>query len=115
MPHKPKRPCVFPGCPELSDGAYCEKHRRQVNREYNRYARNEDTNTFYHSTAWRRLSRLQLKREPLCAECLKGGRVTPAYIADHIQEIRHGGARLDMNNLQSLCKACHNRKHLKKD
>ena len=111
MPRKPKQPCAYPNCAELTDGRYCEQHRRQVNNEYNRYTRDEDDKNFYNSTAWRRLSRIQLRREPLCAECLRAGRITPAEIADHIQPIRDGGARLDSENIQSLCRACHNRKH----
>ncbi|MCR1954151.1 HNH endonuclease, partial [Clostridioides mangenotii] len=23
MPKKPKRPCSYPGCPELTDGRFC--------------------------------------------------------------------------------------------
>ncbi len=111
MPYKAKKPCAYPNCPELTDGRYCEKHKPQAEREYNRYGRDGDSKSFYNSKAWRRIANAQLKREPLCAECLKEGRVTPAEIADHIQPIREGGARLDMENLQSLCRACHNRKH----
>ena len=111
MPYKPKKPCNYPGCPELTDGAYCDRHRRQVSREYNTYSRDEDSKAFYASTEWRRLSKIQLRREPLCAACYAAGRITPAYIADHIIPIRDGGARLDISNLQSLCRACHNKKH----
>jgi len=111
MPRKPKQPCAYQNCEELTDGSYCERHRRQVNKEYNRYTRDEDNKSFYNSQAWRRLSRLQLQREPLCAECMKTGRITPAEITDHIQPIRDGGTRLDLENLQSLCRACHNKKH----
>jgi 5-methylcytosine-specific restriction endonuclease McrA len=39
--------------------------------------------------------------------CLKEGRYTTATIVDHIVPIRQGGARLDINNLQSLCHSCH--------
>ncbi|MDR0696542.1 MAG: HNH endonuclease [Christensenellaceae bacterium] len=35
----------------------------------------------------------------------------PAEITDHIQTIREGGTRLDMDSLQNICRACHNRKH----
>ena len=111
MPYKPKRPCSYPNCPELTDGRYCERHTPKVNSDYNRYTRDADSKSFYNSKAWRRLSREQLQREPLCAECYKAGRITPAEIADHIQPIKRGGARLDIANLQSLCKGCHNRKH----
>ena len=111
MPYKPKKPCCYPGCPELTNERFCDKHRPQASREYNRYIRDEDSKKFYNSTAWRKLSALQLKREPLCAECLKAGRIQHAEIADHIKPIREGGARLDINNIQSLCRGCHNRKH----
>ena len=115
MPYKPKQPCNYPGCAELSDGRYCEVHRRQVNAEYNRYTRDEDSKRFYASAAWRRLSRMQLMREPLCVVCYGAGRITPAEIADHIMPIRDGGARLDLSNLQSLCRGCHNKKHNKEN
>ena len=111
MPYKPKRPCNYPGCPELTHEGYCKKHKPQAVREYNRYARSEDSKKFYNSTAWRRLAKAQLKREPLCSECMRNGRVCPAEIADHIKPIADGGARLDFDNLQSLCRACHNKKH----
>ena len=111
MPKKPKQPCGYPGCPELSDGRYCEKHRQRVNADYNRYGRDEDSKRFYSSAAWRRLSRMQLMRSPLCVVCMQAGRVTPAEIADHIVPIRNGGARLELANLQSVCRSCHNKKH----
>ena len=111
MPMRAKRPCVYPGCPELSDGRYCNKHQRQANSDYNRYSRDDDSKLFYKSQAWRRLSALQLKREPLCAECLNAGRATPAAIAHHAVSIRDGGERLDIADLRSLCRGCHNRKH----
>ncbi len=39
MPRKPKRPCSFPGCPELTDGRYCDMHQRQEDAYYNKYER----------------------------------------------------------------------------
>ena len=33
MPRKPKRPCRYPGCPNLSDGVYCKAHRALFVRE----------------------------------------------------------------------------------
>jgi len=44
----------------------------------------------------------------LCAECLRQGRTTAATCVDHIRR-HHGDAQLllDLNNLQSLCSACH--------
>lgn len=61
----------------------------------------------YDST-WRKLRRIQLIKDPFCAFCRKMGRVTAATVADHIVPIRDDPkARLDPENLQSLCKECH--------
>ena len=68
---------------------------------------------FYQSTAWRKLRALKLEQEPMCEECLKAGRLTPAQMVDHIVPINKGGASLDIENLQSLCNACHARKSAK--
>ena len=61
----------------------------------------------YGKRAWRRKSAAQLKREPLCRDCLSRGLVTPAKHADHI-EPHQGDAELFWNgDLQSLCVECH--------
>ena len=39
--------------------------------------------------------------------------LTPAQMVDHIVPINKGGAPLDLNNLQSLCNACHAAKSAK--
>ena len=65
---------------------------------------------FYRSTAWRKLRAEQLRRQPLCECCLAQGRHTPARVVDHIRPVNLGGAPLDLENLQSLCAVCHNRK-----
>jgi hypothetical protein len=56
MPYKPKHPCGYPNCPELTDEAYCERHKPKVNRDYNRYGRDEDSKSFYNSAAERRIN-----------------------------------------------------------
>lgn len=53
----------------------------------------------------------QLNKEPLCRECAKTDRDTPATEVDHI--IPHRGnwqLFCDVKNLQSLCRSCHNAK-----
>ncbi len=45
-------------------------------------------------------------RNPLCAECLKQGRVTEATQRDHIIPLFDGGAD-DESNEQGLCDVCH--------
>lgn len=63
---------------------------------------------FYESSAWRKLRAKFIAANPLCAECLKRGVVTPARVVDHILPINMGGAALSEDNLQALCDRCHN-------
>lgn len=65
---------------------------------------------FYCSDVWKKLRLKQLAKQPLCEECLRHGKITPAKIVDHIKPINFGGEKLDINNLQSLCVSCHSRK-----
>ena len=62
----------------------------------------------YNMKAWHRLRTAQLRDEPLCRLCSARGDVTAASIADH--KIPHKGDEalfFDRENLQSLCKTCH--------
>ena len=114
MPHAPRRNCRQQGCRNLAEkgSCYCREHQLEQNRNYNRYERDPETQAFYTSKEWRSVRRYQLEHFPLCAECLKEGRYTPATLVDHIKPIREGGARLDMANLQSLCWSCHSQKSI---
>lgn len=58
MPYKPKKPCAYPGCAELTHERYCEKHKPIVNKQYNQFERDKQSQAFYESVAWRRLKRL---------------------------------------------------------
>ena len=52
-----------------------------------------------------------LRGHPLCAECMKQGKLTPATVVDHI--IPHRGDKKlfwDESNWQPLCESCHNHK-----
>ena len=62
----------------------------------------------YKTAAWQRLRESQLAQEPLCRYCSEMGRTTAATVCDHI-EPHKGDEQLffDADNLQSLCKTCH--------
>lgn len=62
----------------------------------------------YNGAAWKRLRALQLGREPLCRMCRELGQYVEATVVDHV--IAHRGNEqlfFDGDNLQSLCKPCH--------
>jgi len=59
---------------------------------------------------WERVRRMHLASEPLCRMCQQAGRISAAVLVDHITPINDGGARLDDDNLQSLCRRCHDQK-----
>ena len=107
MPKNPKRPCRYPGCPNLCEsGTYCQEH----SAESPDRLRGNATKRGY-DAKWRRARRQFLQRHPLCANCLSKGILTPATVVDHIVPHR-GDQRLfwDEQNWQPLCKACHDRK-----
>ena len=62
MPSKPKKPCAYPGCPNLTDGRYCPEHQHKVNSNYEKYGRNKTTKKRY-GRAWKRI------RDKYAAEC----------------------------------------------
>ncbi len=107
MPRMPKRPCSYPGCPELTDGRFCEKHRKLDAQQYNRYERDPEINKRY-DRRWAAVRAAYVKEHPLCEECLKEGRVTLVEQVHHIKPLAQGGTH-DWENLMSLCKACHAR------
>jgi 5-methylcytosine-specific restriction protein A len=102
VPARPARPCKYPGCGELARGrdARCPEHAKKQ----------ADTLLFappraLGSTRVRQRKEL-FRKQPLCVECLKVGRVTLATIRDHIVALTDGG--LDVpENTQPLCHDCH--------
>ena len=76
MPKMPRRPCGFPGCPNLTDGRFCEEHAKQENRRYERYQRDPATKRRY-GRAWQRIRDRYAAAHPFCEECYKRGVLTP--------------------------------------
>ena len=111
MPRKPKRPCAYPGCPELTDGLYCEEHKKQENKNYNRYRRNPETEKIYRSRTWRIVRRQYFESHPLCEDCLLEGKIIPAEEVHHIKPLSAGGKPYSFDNLRSLCRSCHLKEH----
>ena len=112
MPRKPKRPCSFPGCPNLTDGRYCEKHQKIIAKRYEKYERSPATKKRY-GKSWKKIRDAYVSSHPLCELCLKNGRYVVAEEVHHKKPLAEGGTH-DWNNLIALCKACHARIHAKR-
>ena len=61
----------------------------------------------YDTRAWRKLRAGMLARNPLCKRCEGRGKIVAAEVVDHIVPVSQGGAAFDEENLQCLCKPCH--------
>jgi 5-methylcytosine-specific restriction enzyme A len=62
----------------------------------------------YNTKQWYRMRWNQLQKQPLCEYHLKLAEIVQATVADH--KVPHRGDEtlfFDENNLQSLCKTCH--------
>lgn len=66
------------------------------------------TKSLYTTSRWHKLKHQQLAAHPLCVFHLQLGKMVKAEVVDHIIPWR-GNEQLfwDSNNLQSLCKLCH--------
>lgn len=73
-----------------------------------RYQGQHEHKHLYNSKVWRDLRRVHLARHPLCAWCLKQGRLVAGNTVHH--KIPHRGDWTlfnDSNNLETLCARCH--------
>ncbi|WP_303978824.1 HNH endonuclease [Streptococcus danieliae] len=77
----------------------------------------ENRKDFYNSRAWRKLRLEALARDNFeCQWCKKEGRlsnnINAALEVDHIMELEYyPELALELDNLRTLCKACHNKRH----
>lgn len=111
MPTKPKRPCQYQGCPNLTDdkSGYCELHRKSERRKYDKYERDPDVKKKY-GHQWEKIRNRYIMQHPLCERCLAEGRSTLATIVHHKLPVRRGGTHAE-DNLMSVCASCHNKIH----
>ena len=99
-----KRRCAIHGLWDKTDLILsCPKCKKINNKIYDRNKRDKESNKFYHSVEWKKVRLIVLNNNPFCIDCGK-----PADTVDHIIAIKKGGSKLDANNLQSMCKSCHN-------
>jgi len=106
--------CNEPGCCAVIDvgsGGKCEKHKKIHHKKYNYDRWDNDEQTFYKTSQWKKVRELKLSMNPICERCLKEGKYTVAKVVHHIVEIKDGGSRTGLFNLESVCYSCHRKYH----
>ena len=75
----------------------CKICSREYNKAYNKEQRDMETyNTVYNSTRWRLVRDLAMQRaKGLCEICYDNGIIEKGVVADHINELKDGGAPFD--------------------
>jgi 5-methylcytosine-specific restriction protein A len=82
----------------------------------------KESKPFYHTAAWRRARAAAMERDRgMCCDCMEsfergvGLRPRRATLVHHIVSIdERPDLGLTLNNLRSLCEACHNKRHPEK-
>ena len=81
---------------------------------------NNVSGKYYNTKQWKNLRNYYIRRNPLCEICLSKGIVRPAEEVHHRHPFLLGGTDeerwqllTDEDNLQSLCKKCHDEVHRK--
>lgn len=108
-----KKFCLKQGCNKLVDTGYCEQHQSEAH-AYDQYRESAAKRGYDHR--WRKTRLQHLKKHPLCVDCMKEGKITPATDVDHI--IAHKGDKQlfwDRNNWASRCHSHHSRKTVRED
>ncbi|KKB12376.1 hypothetical protein VE25_07440 [Devosia geojensis] len=79
-------------------------HKARARRtSYDRKRNLQEWRHWYWTSRWRKRAKAQLAAEPLCAICLKAGRVTAATVADHVEPHRGDPVKFWEGELQSVC------------
>ncbi|MFD2671826.1 HNH endonuclease [Marinicrinis sediminis] len=116
-----KKICNKAACNSLINvgDKYCDKHKdqgqidkRERNRHYDKYQRDQKSKQFYNSKEWKLLrEKIKLKFNGLCLKCLENKKIKVGVIADHIIPIKvDWSLRLVESNIDFLCVECHNAK-----
>ena len=109
MPMRPKKPCSYPRCPNLTNGRFCEEHQREENKRYEKYDRNPAVHRRY-GRAWKRIRDKYVSLHPFCEICYEKGILVETEEVHHKKPLSEGGTH-DRDNLIALCKSCHARIH----
>ena len=101
MPQKNKKPCSKFGCKNLTNEKYCTEHKKEFNRE--RDKKRLPSSQRGYDANWRRLRNWFISHNPVCNHCGSAGEVVDHIIPHKMDMILFN----DVENLQTLCKRCH--------
>ena len=103
MANSAARPCMVFGCPNLvfTPNVYrCPEHQREYLKQWEK-----PRDVKYTSAMWRKRSKIFLAHNATCARCGEA-----SEIAHHVYRKREGGSD-DEDNLEALCRRCHEAEH----
>lgn len=87
-------------------------------RKYTNDEKRKARQKIYNSSKWKQLRIAKLQQQPLCEECERIGRITPAEHVHHSKSFMKANTEIELldlaynySNLMSLCAECHNRLH----
>lgn len=116
----PKKICLGPSCnrlvsmkekccPSCTDKLNIEK--REKNRRYDQYVREDEIVEFYHSREWKRVrAAVLIRHHYLCQHCLKENMIKSAELVHHVIEIKLKWIlRYEIDNCLNICVSCHNK------
>ena len=109
MPRKPLHGCAVYGCPNLTEGRYCEEHAKAENKRYEKYDRDPTTKRRY-GRAWKRIRDKYVSEHPFCELCYEKGVLVNTEEVHHKVPLADGGTH-EKSNLIALCKSCHAKIH----
>lgn len=106
------RPCNTCRVLTTNKSGYCDKHEPaylelKAKRDAMYNIRRGSPSKRGYDASWVKCRNLYLELHPLCENCEKQGRITPAKEVHHIIALADGGARLDFDNLMAVCRPCH--------
>ena len=107
------RPCRTPGCPGMAAfRGYCQQCNDVRSQSYEQ-GRSKIHNATY-DMDWQRLSRAYRNYHPQCERCEHNGIISDAVLVHHKVPVADGGDRLSIDNLEALCRDCHETHHGRK-
>lgn len=106
------KPCPICRKVNTNKTGYCDEHEPAYLKQkafyvYKYNVRRGSPSKRGYDATWVKVRKTYLMQHPMCEQCEKEGRITPAREVHHIKAINDGGARLDPDNLMAVCRPCH--------